>query len=89
MNIKIAINSQLLTTESKKQTKQTTRTETESQICRSFVGLSAGRRNGENGGKCSRIKKHNWQVQNRQGDAKNIQEMEKPKNLHARPMDMN
>ena len=32
MNIKMAINSQLLTTDSKKQTKQTSRTETESQM---------------------------------------------------------
>ena len=42
MNIKVARNSQLSTTESKKQTKQT-RTETESQKWRSHGGLSAGR----------------------------------------------
>ena len=36
MNIKMAINSQLSTTESKKQTKQTSRTETESFIQRSW-----------------------------------------------------
>ena len=45
MNIKKAINSQLSTTESKqkqKQTKQTTRTGTESQRWRSHEGLSAG-----------------------------------------------
>ena len=43
MNIKIAIHSQPSTIESKKQTKQTCRTETESQIWRSFVGLSFGK----------------------------------------------
>ena len=51
MNIKKATNSQLPTTESKKktpkntkhQTKQTTRTGTESWVWRSFGGLSVGR----------------------------------------------
>ena len=46
MNIKRATNSQLLTTESKKQkqkqTKQTTRTGTKSQKWRSHGGLSVG-----------------------------------------------
>ena len=42
MNIKMAINSQLSTMESKKQTKQISRTETNSQIWRSFGGLSIG-----------------------------------------------
>ena len=44
MNIKKATNSLLSTTESKKQkrTKQNTRTGTESEIWRSFGGLSAG-----------------------------------------------
>ena len=41
MNIKMAINSQLSATESKKQIKQTTRTETESQTWRSFGGKEA------------------------------------------------
>ena len=40
MNIKMAINSQLSIIESKKQTKQTSRTGTESQIWRTFGGLS-------------------------------------------------
>ena len=44
----MAINSQLSTIKSKKQTKQKSRTETESEIWRSFGGLSAGRRKGEN-----------------------------------------
>ena len=43
MNVKMAINSQLSTIESKKHTKQTSRTETESEIWRSFGGLSVGR----------------------------------------------
>ena len=43
MNIKMATNSQLSTTESKKQIKQTSRTETESQTWRSFESLSVGR----------------------------------------------
>ena len=51
MNSKITINSQLSTTEPKKQkqTKQTTRTGTESQKWRSHGGLSAGRQRGVNG----------------------------------------
>ena len=71
MNISMAINSQLSTIESKKQTKQTTRTETESQIWRSYRGLSVWREKGEDGGKGAGIKKPNWQVQNRQGNVKN------------------
>ena len=70
-------NSQLLTTEPKKkktqkqkQTKQTTRTGTESQKWRSQGGLSAGRRKGRNGEESTGNKKHNWQVQNRWGDVK-------------------
>ena len=51
MNSKMTINSQLSTTEPKnqnqKQTKQTTRTGTESQKWRSHGGLSVGRRRGE------------------------------------------
>ena len=53
MNIRITINSKLSTTESEKQkqTKQTTRTGTESQKWRSSGRLSVGRGTGENGGK--------------------------------------
>ena len=58
LNIKMAINSQLSIIESKKQTKQTSRTGTESQIWRSFGGLSVGRGKEENRGKGSGIKKH-------------------------------
>ena len=75
MNTKMTTNSQLSTTEHKKQkqkqTKQTTRTGTESQKQRSHGGLSARRGSGENGGKGLGNKKHRWQVQNRQGEVKN------------------
>ena len=68
-------NSQLSTTEPKKQkqkqTKQRTRTGTESQKWRSHGGLSAGRGKRKNGRKGTGNKKHNWQVQNRQGKVKN------------------
>ena len=73
MNIKMTTNSQLSTTESKKQkqTKQTTRTGTGSQTWSLFGGLSVARGRGENGGKGTEIKTHNWLVQNRQGEIKN------------------
>ena len=59
MNSKMT-NSQLSTTEPKKQkqTKQTTRTGKESQKWRSHGGLSAGR--GKNGVKGIGNKQHNW-----------------------------
>ena len=63
MNSKMTTNSQLSTTEPKKnqtQTKQTTRTGTESQKWRSHGELSVGRGSGENGGKCTGNKKHKW-----------------------------
>ena len=64
MNSKMTTNSQLSTTEPKKQkqkqTKQTTRTVTESQKWRSHGGLSAGKGRGENVGKGTGNKKHNW-----------------------------
>ena len=60
-------NSQLSKTEPKKQkqkrTKQTTRTGTDSQKQTSHGGLSVGKAQGENGGKCTGNKKHKWQVQ--------------------------
>ena len=58
MNIKMAINSQLSITESKKQTKQTSRTGTESQVWRSLGGLSVGKGKREDGEKDAGIKKH-------------------------------
>ena len=69
MNIKKTTNSPLSKTEPKNQTKQTTSTGIESQIWRSFGGLSAGRGKGENEEKGAGIK-YNWQVQNRQGGVK-------------------
>ena len=57
--------------EKQKQTKQTTRTGTESQKWKSHGGLSAGRGIGENGEKGTGNKKHKWSVQNRQGEVKN------------------
>ena len=63
MNSKLTINSKLSTTKQKKpqtnQTKQTTRTRTESQKWRSHGGLSAGESEGERGGKGTE-KKHKW-----------------------------
>ena len=84
MNSKIT-NSQLSTTEPKKQkqTKQTTRTGTESQKWRSHGRLSLGRGSEENGGKGTGNKKHKWQVHNRQGKVKNSMGNGKPKNLYV------
>ena len=58
VNFKMAINSQLLTIDCRKQTEQTNRTETESQIWRLFGGLSVERGKEENGRKGTGIKKH-------------------------------
>ena len=73
MNSKMTTNLQVSTTEPKKQKeiKQTTRTGTESEKQRSHGGLSAGRGKEENRGKGTGNKKHNWQVENRQGEGKN------------------
>ena len=56
----MAINSQLSTIEFKKQTKQTSRTGTESQTWRPFGGFSAGRVKAENRGKGVGIKKYKF-----------------------------
>ena len=75
MNSKMTTNSKLLTTEPKKQkqkqTKQTTRTGTESQKWRSHGGLSARRAWGQNGGKGAGNKQHKYSVQSREGEVKN------------------
>ena len=64
MNSQMTTNSQLSTTEPKKQkqkqTKQTTRTGTEPQKWRSHGGLSARRGRVENGRKCTGNKKYKW-----------------------------
>ena len=73
MNSKMTTNNyqQLNLKHKQKQTKQTTRTGTESQKWRSHGGLTVGRRREKNGGKDTRNKKHKWQVQSRQGEVKN------------------
>ena len=61
MNSKMATNTQLSITEPKKtqkQTKQTTKTGTESQKWRSHRGLSVGRGRRENRGKVTGNRKH-------------------------------
>ena len=91
MNSKMT-NSQLSTTESKqkqKQTKQTTRTGKESQKWRSHGRLTVGKGEGKSGGKSTGIKKHNWQVQNRQEDVKNSIENGEAKELICMTLDMN
>ena len=55
MNSKMMTSSQLLTTEPKNKTKQTTRTGTESQKWRSHGGLLTGEWEGERGAKVQRI----------------------------------
>ena len=63
MNSKMTTNSQLSTTEPKKkqkQTKQTTRTGTESEKWRSHRGFSLGRGRRRIAGEATRNKKHNW-----------------------------
>ena len=73
MNSKMTTNSQLSTTEPEKQklSKQLEQEQNHRYIDRSFGGLSAGKGKGENRGKGTGIKKHNWQVQNKQGEVKN------------------
>ena len=71
MNIKMATSAQLSTTECKKQTKQTSKTGTESQIWRPFGGLSAGRGKGENGGNGAGINKYKLVCTKQTGDVKN------------------
>ena len=66
-------NSQLSTTEPKKQTNKSKLSKQleQEQKQRSHGGLSVERERGENGGKGTGNKKHKWQVQNRQGEVKN------------------
>ena len=88
MNNKMTTNSQLSTTELKKQkqTKQTTRTGTESQKWRSHGGLSVGsgerRRMGE---KVQGIRSINDRYKIDRGRLQTVLEMEKPKNLYVDP----
>ena len=75
MNSEMTTNSQLSTTEPRKQkqrkTKQTTRTRTESQKWRSHGSLSMERWREETEGTSAGNKKHKWYVQNRHGEVKN------------------
>ena len=71
MNSKMGINSQLSTIDSKKQTKQTSRTETESLVWKSFGGLSIGMGKGRMAEKVQELRNTNQYIQNRQGDVKN------------------
>ena len=81
MNSKMTINSQLSKAEpKKKKTKQTTRTETESQKWRSHGGLSVGR--GENGENVQGIRCINGRYKIDRGRLRIVWEMEKPKNLY-------
>ena len=94
MNSKMTTNSQLPTTEPKqktkqKQTKQTTRTGTESQKWRSYGGLSVGRRREEMWRKVQGIRSIIGRYKIDMGRLRIVWEMEKPKNLYAQPMDMN
>ena len=92
MNSKMTTNSQLSTTtykQKQKQTKQTTKTGTESQKWRSHGGLSAGTWRGQNGGKGTGIRNINGRYKIDRGRLRIVQEMEKPKNLYVQPMDMN
>ena len=85
-------NSQLSTNEPKKQkqkqTKQTTRTGTESQKQRSHGGLSAGKRR-RMGEKVQGIRSIISRYKIDREKLRIEQEMEKPENLHVRPMDVN
>ena len=88
MNVKMATNSQLLTTEPKnKQTKknprQTTRTGTESQKWRSHGGLSVGRVRGGMEEKVQGIRSLNGRYKIDRGRLRIVWEMEKPRNLYA------
>ena len=84
MNSKMTTNLQLSATECKtqKQTKQTTRTGTESQKWRSHGGLSAGSWRGDNGGKVQGIRSIIGRYKIERGRLRIVQEMEKSKNLH-------
>ena len=82
MNNKMAVISQLSTIE-KNQTKQTNRTGTESQIWRSFRGLSVGRGKGRIGEKVQGLRVQIGRYRIDRGMLRTMQEMEQPKNLYA------
>ena len=88
MNSKMTTNSQLSTTEPKTETKQTTRTGTESQKWRSHGELSGGRGRREIGEKGTGNKSIVDRYKIDRGRLRIVREMEKPKNLYVQPMDM-
>ena len=92
MNSKMIPNSQLSTTEPKKQkqkqTKQATRTGTMEITWRSHGGLSVGREWRTMGGKVQGIGNVNCRYEIDRGRLRIVWGMEKPKNLHVQPMDM-
>ena len=71
-----------------KQTKQTTRTGTESQKWGSHGGYQQEGGEG-NGGKAQGIRSINGRYKTVRGRSRIVWEMEKPKNLYVQPMDMN
>ena len=82
-------NSQLSTTTKKTpKTKQTTRTGTESQKWRSHGELSVGMGRRRMGEKVQGINSINGRDKVDRGRLRIVWEMEKLKNLHAQPMDM-
>ena len=85
MNSKMTTNSQLSTTEPKKQ-KQVEQ-EQNHRIGDHWKSYQWGGMGGE-WGKSTGNKKHKWQVENRQGRLRIVLEMEKPKNLYVQPMDL-
>ena len=93
MNIKMTTDSQLSTTEPKKQkqkqTKQETRTGTDSQKQRSHGGLSVGRGRGRTGGKAQEVRGIIGRYKIVRGRLRIVQEIEKPKKLYVKPMGMN
>ena len=73
----------------KTNTKQTTRTGTESEKWRSHGGLSVGRGRERMGEKVLGIRSIIGRHKIGRGRLRIIQEMEKPKILYVQPMDMN
>ena len=90
MNVKTTTNSQLSTTESEKQKQKLSKQLEQGQNQKNadhMEGFQWGG-GGEEWGKGTGNKKHKWQVQNRER-LRIVQEIETPKDLYVRPMDMN
>ena len=94
MNSKMTTNSELSTTELKntKQNKNKLGKQLEQQQNHRIVDHMEGYQWGGGGGECgkgTRNKKHNWQVQNTQGEVKNSMGNGESKELICTTMDMN